>query len=303
MKHFFIAGILFTALVISLSCFAINVEAYDPAIPFSTFNYETDNNSIQGKYIEIWEVEDVKENFTLEKGQDIRITSLNLTNGRLVIKNGATVKIKGEIFVERGGMLEIENGTVVIDGGNITNCGTIKIGKKGTLKVQSGTLNSTAAGDIQNNGKVTCLNSGKNLDNCFKSIKKYDNNFNLSDYTLLINSNGKSAKVTAYYCINDIMTNYKYAFDVSSNGKKIKIVHSNYSLETVYSFETAQKLKNRVLSFEKNHAKELNFKMWYWKDYGYTYNYKNNKLDFNAKWFSYDDMNDKFIENDYSEKA
>lgn len=303
MKNFFTIGVVFITLIASLNLLSIDVMAYVPAIPFSTFNYETDSHSVQGEYIEIWENENLKEDFTLKKNQDIRITSLKSTNGRLVIKNGATIIVKGEIFIERGGILDIENGTVIIDGGNITNCGTIKIGKKGALKVQSGTLNSTAAGTIQSNGSIACLSSGKKINSCFNSIKKYDSNFSLSDYSLLINSKSNSAKITMNYCINDIMTNYKYSFSINTKDKKIKIVHSNYSLKTVYNSQTAQKLQERVSSFEKSHTKELNFKMWYWQDYGYSYDYKSKELVYSAKWVSYDDLKGEFLENSFSEKV
>ncbi len=247
------------------------------------------------------------ENFTIDKGQHLKIEPIGRTSkptdARLVIKDGAEAVIKGEIFIERDGVLDIEDGTVVIDGGNITNCGTIKIGKKGTLKVLNGTLNSTAAGSIRNDGKITCMTSEKSLAGCFKSIKKYDGNFNFSDYTLSIDSDGSTAAVTANYCIGDVMTNYKYKFNVDTSGKKIKIVYTNYSLETVYNSKISQRLQERVSSFEKEHADELNFNMWYWKDYGYTYNYKNDELTYSAKWTEYDYLTEEFIEKSFSEKA
>lgn len=295
-KRFFTLS---AALITAISLLTVNASAYVPAIPFETF---TEDNLAVARYFEIWENENAEKDFTFKKDQSLRITALNLTEGKLVIKNGAAAVIKGEIFIERGGTLDIECGTVLIDGGNITNCGRIKIGEKGTLKVQSGTLNSTAAGEIQNDGRMICLN--KKLDNCFKSIKKYDGKFNLSDYSFSVYSNGSSAKVTANYCIgDDIMTNYRYKFDISKSGKKVKIVHSDYSLETVYDPQTAQQLQNRISSFKKSRASELNFKMWYWKDYGYTYNYKSNKLVFNAKWISYDDLKNEFLESSFSEKV
>ena len=296
-------GCVFIILIAPLYLLTINVKAYDPAMPFVPFDNETDRHSDQNEYIEIWTNENIEKNFIVKNNQNIRITSLRSTNGKLVINNGVTATIKGDIFIERGGLLEIDDGTVVISGGNITNCGTIKIGEKGMLKVLNGTLNSTSAGNIQNDGKITCLTSDKKLERCFKCIKKFDDRFDLSDYSLLIDSDEKSASVTTSYCIDDIMTNYRYKFEIDPNVKKTKIVRSDYSLETVYSLKTVQNLQELTSTFEKDHAKELNFKMWYWKNYGYTYNYKNNELVFNAKWFSYDDKNDKFIENDYSEKV
>ncbi len=299
MKHFFTVVISLIALITSLRVLDINVAAYDPPLPFSTFS----NGLDEGEYIEIWKKVNAEKDFTLRNNQKIRVTSLNTTNGKLVIMNGTTATIKGDIFIERGGVLYIEDGNVIINGGNITNCGTIKIGEKGALKVLSGTLNSTAAGSIQNGGKITCLSTGKRLNGYFKSIKKYDSNFNLSDYTLFIDSKEDSARVTVNYCMNDIMTNYKYKFDLDTSSKKIKIVRTNYSLETVYNPKTQQKLQKRVSLFEKEHSNECDFKMWYWQDYGYIYNYKSNELIYNAKWVVYDDLNDTFIEKDFSGKA
>lgn len=309
LKAFMIPVIMFTFVI----CCGLSVSAndevdydFDAPTPFNGIGI------INGKvrtyeYMFIWNKTILNENFTIEKGQHLRIEPIGYdpTDGRVIVNNGAVANIKGDIFIEQNGVLEIEDGTVVINGGNITNCGTIKIGKNGTLKVLSGTLNSTAAGSIQNEGKITCLTSGKKLDTYFKSIKKFDDHFNLSDYSLLIESDGNSASVTTNYCINDIMTNYKYKFDIDKSVKKVKIVRSNYSLETVYNSKTAQKLQERVSSFKNSHTKELNFNIVWnsWKDCGYTYNYKSNELVYNAKWFSYDDMNEKFIENEYSEKA
>lgn len=294
-------------------CCGLSVSANEEIVydfaeppPFNGFGIKN-GNVLTFEYMFAWKKTVLNDNFTIDKGQHLRIEPIGYdpSDSRVVVNNGAIANIKGDIFIERNGVLEIEDGTVVINGGNITNCGTIKIGKKGTLKVLSGTLNSTAAGSIQNEGKITCLTSGKKLDTYFKSIKKFDDHFNLSDYSLSIDSDGNSASVTANYCINDIMTNYKYKFEIDASVKKVKIVRSNYTLETVYKSKTEKKLQERVSSFEKNHPKELNFiNMWNcWKDYGYTYNYKSNELVYNAKWFSYDDMNEKFIEKDYSEKA
>jgi len=296
------------AIAFTIICCSLNVAAYDydSPLPFSNIGI-WDGKVHTFEYMDVWKKTSLGENFTIDKGQHLKIEPIGRTSeptdARLVITDGAEAVIKGEIFIERDGVLDVEDGTVVINGGNITNCGTIKIGKKGTLKILNGTLNSTAAGSIRNDGKITCMTSGKSLAGCFKSIKKYDGNFNLSDYTLSIDSDGSTAAVTANYCIGDIMTNYKYKFNVDTSSKKIKIVYTNYSLETVYKSKIPQKLQERVSSFEKKYADELNFDMWYWKDYGYTYNYKSDELTYSAKWIMYDYLTDKFIEKSFSEKA
>lgn len=314
----FVIGIIF---ITSLSFLGIDTMAYLPPQPFEDFGYDKDGKVIS-EYSFVWRKTVVDTDFIVDKTKHLIIKPIgdSQTDARVTVNNGAVANIKGDMFIERGGTLEIKDGTVIINGGNITNCGTIKIGKKGTLKILKGTLNSTAAGNIHNDGKITCLKTSKNLNGCFKGIEKYDENFNLSDYSLSINSDGKSANVTANYCIDDIMTDYnykfidnimtdyKYKFSINTDSKKIKVTHTRYKLKTVYDSNTSENLRKRVLSFEDNNRKYFCFKFdkkddCYWIDYGYTYNFKTDELIYNAKWFTYDDENEKFIENNFSGKA
>lgn len=270
------------ALILALNTAAFSVKAYDyfPASPAEPFSYSENGELLQSDFLEIWEKTEADKNAVLKKGQTLRITSVGnspetMTDGRMLVSGGAEFTVSGEIFIERGATLEIENGTVTIDGGKLTNCGTIKIGENGSLKIKSGSLISTAAGDIKNSGKFTCLSSDKNLESFFKKIKKFDSNFDLSDYSLSVSAKGKTASVTANYCINDIMTDYKYSFTVG--GKKTKITHTNYSLDTVYDSELKSKLTEKAALLDKRFSC---FGGYSFKNYGYKYSFKSELLSY-----------------------
>ena len=265
-------------------------------------------NMASYQYINMWTMHILNSDFIIKKDHHLRIESIGnspdtMTDGRLVISGGAVLEVKGEIFIERDSVLEIEDGTVIINGGNVQNCGTIKIGKNGTLHVQKGILRSTAAGSIENNGAITCTSSKRDLGRTFKSIEKYDNRFNLSDYSVLIDCQTKnSADIVTNYCINDIQTNYTYKFTVDDNTEKSKILRKPYSLEDVYSAAARKNILNRVSQFEKNYNGDPDFCIGFWKDYGYTYNYKTDKLIYKESWFGYDDTVDMLYDKKYSEK-
>ena len=126
------------------------------------------------------------------------------------------------------------------------------------------------------------------MDGIFKSIKKYDSNFNLSDYSLHISGrNGGEADVTLKYCINDVETDYTYKFTVEIKTKKTKIIRKPYDIETVYSKETEKDIISRAAAIEKIYKGERNKEGNYFKDYGYNYSYKNDNLVYYEKWFNF----------------
>ena len=301
MKHFFKAFILLVALVVSLNNLNIDAMAYLPALPFDDFGYLPDSNYILNKYTEIWKDENIEKDFTLKEDQNITIRPLMYSKGRLVIKNGVEAELKGTLFIERGGTLEIENGTVIINGGTLQNCGTIIIGKNGKLHIRNGQFCSTAAGTIINNGRITCMDNMKNLNSTFKSIKKYDKNFDLSDYALsIIGHSGNEADVTLNYCINDVKTDYTYKFTLDVNKKRIKIKRKAYSFETVYNSDTKKNILERKAEFEKKQSVFPDYG--YWKDYGYTFNYRTNEMIYDATWYTYDFYRDLLSKETHSEK-
>lgn len=251
----------------------------------------------------------VKQDTLLLSKQHLLIQPIGNTSARLKVTDGAVFKVRGDIFIERGGTLEIDDGTVVVEGGKITNCGTIKIGKNGTLKITganynssvAGTLDSTASGEIVNEGSILCHSA--NINDYFGKINRYDSNFNLSDFSLYLEASKNTANVKMNYCIDDIMTNFGYKFTVGTDNKKI--TRFGYSSE-VYSSETAKKLRERAAAFEKTHSKEHNFgnnSERYLENYGYRYNYKTDKLSYSAKWSAYDYNEEKFIEHTFSGNA
>lgn len=266
---------------------------YESPEPFAGIGFTQEGKFFSSKYMEIWQKQIFDKDFTIESGQKLRIEPIGnspdtMSGGRLVISGGATAEIIGTVCVERDGVLEIEDGTFYIHGGHLDNYGTIKIGKKGRLVFRNGSLNSTAAGNIENEGKILCLDSEKDMDGIFKSIKKYDSNFNLSDYSLHISGrSGGEADVTLKYCINDVETDYTYKFTVEVKTKKIKIIRKPYDIETVYSKETEKDIISRAAAIEKIYKGERNKEGNYFKDYGYNYSYKNDNLVYYEKWFNF----------------
>ncbi len=266
---------------------------YESPEPFAGIGFTQEGKFFSSEYMEIWQKQIFDKDFTIESGQKLRIEPIGnstdtMSGGRLVISGGATAEIIGTVCVERDGVLEIEDGTFYIHGGHLDNYGTIKIGKKGRLVFRNGSLNSTAAGNIENEGKILCLDSEKDMDGIFKSIKKYDSNFNLSDYSLHISGrSGGEADVTLKYCINDVETDYTYKFTVEVKTKKIKIIRKPYDIETVYSKETEKDIISRAAAIEKIYKGERNKEGNYFKDYGYNYSYKNDNLVYYEKWFNF----------------
>lgn len=266
---------------------------YESPEPFAGIGFTQEGKFFSSEYMEIWQKQIFDKDFTIESGQKLRIEPIGnstdtMSGGRLVISGGATAEIIGTVCVERDGVLEIEDGTFYIHGGHLDNYGTIKIGKKGRLVFRNGSLNSTAAGNIENEGKILCLDSEKDMDGIFKSIKKYDSNFNLSDYSLHISGRGDGeADVTLKYCINDVETDYTYKFTVEIKTKKTKIIRKPYDIETVYSKETEKDIISRAAAIEKIYKGERNKEGNYFKDYGYNYSYKNDNLVYYEKWFNF----------------
>ena len=268
---------------------------YDPHIAFTGIGWITeDGKFFSSRYMEIWQKKIFDKDFTIESGQELRIEPIGnspdtMSGGRLVISGGATAEIIGTVCVERGGVLEIEDGTLYIHGGSLDNYGTVKIGKKGRLVIRNGSLNSTAAGNIENEGKMLCLDSERDMDKIFKSIKKYDKNFNLSDYSLhMFGRGGGEIDVILSYCINDVQTNYTYKFTVDRNKEKTKIIRKPYDLETVYSKDTKKDILSRTAKFEENYKGKRKRDAGFYKDYGYSYNYKSGKLVYEEVWFTFE---------------
>ena len=303
-----------SAATVAAGCFAANVSAYENVLeydyaaelPFTDLGITQDGKiASSSKYLDVWYETVIDKDIKIEN-KDLRIESIAKTDnaindGRLVITGGAEVELAGKMFIERGGVLEIEDGTLNIHGGNLTNCGKIIIGKKGCLNVESGRLMSQAAGDIENNGIISCMNTRKSLNAAFEKIAKTDEHFNLSDYWLYIWSRGTYADVWLNYCIGDIKTDYSYRFKTDVNYDSIRIKRKPYDMEKVYSESAEKKLLDRIEDFEDSVDYAKNIKIGFYRDYGYEYSYKTDKLFFEACWFTfdYDDMGEMFYDGVY----
>ncbi|MDE5860555.1 MAG: hypothetical protein K2H23_09285 [Oscillospiraceae bacterium] len=308
-----------SALTVAVGCFTANVSAhddfvedvldydYDSPMPFAGLVLDSEGNiSHDCNYMNIWYETVVDKSFTIGSSRELRIESLAKTDnaindGRLIITGGAEVELAGQMFIERGGVLEIEDGTLNIHGGHLTNCGIIIIGKNGRLNVESGTLMSQAAGEIENNGIISCMNTRKSLNAAFKKIAKTDEHFNLSDYWLHIWAHGTYADVWLNYCIGDIKTDYSYKFKTDVNYDKIKIKRKPYDMKKVYGKSAEKKLLDRIEDFEDSADYAKNIKIGFYRDYGYEYSYKTDKLFFEACWFTfdYDDFGEMFYDGVY----
>ena len=304
-----------SALTVAVGCLTASVSAtappvwdfdYFPPLPFRTLNVTPDSKiDSSSNYLEIWKRTVIDKNITIESSKDLRIKSIEymgeMNDGRLLITGGAEVELAGQMFIERGGVLEIEDGTLNIHGGHLKNCGIIIIGKNGRLNVESGTLMSQAAGEIENNGIISCMNTRKSLNAAFKKIAKTDEHFNLSDYWLHIRSHGTYADVWLNYCIGDIKTDYSYRFKTDVNYDKITIRRKPYDMKKVYSKSAEKKLLDRIEDFEDSADYAKNIKIGFYRDYGYEYSYKTDKLFFEACWFTfdYDDFGEMFYDGVY----
>lgn len=304
-----------SASAIAASCLCTTVIGHDeidydylPELPFEIFFVNTDVKiGSSSEYTDIWKKTVVDKDITIESGKELRIESIGnspdtMTDGRLLITGGAEVELAGSLFIERGGVLEIEDGTLNLRnrlGGSITNCGRIIIGKKGRLNIESGSFMSQASGEIENNGMISCMNTRKSLNETFKKIAKYDEHFNLSDYWIHIKSYGTYADVWLNYCVGDIKTDYSYKFKTDVNYDKITVKRKPYDVKTVYGEAAKKKLLDRIGDFESSEDHSKNIKIGFYRNYGYEYNFKTDKLFFEACWFTYDDFEDMFYDGVY----
>lgn len=294
--------------LLALSGLGLTTSAYDydPPEPFCDYGFKiVDGKEVSSEYMDVWKEKIFEEDFTVESSHDLRIEKVgsdpDTAGGKIVVTDGATLELRGKLFIERGAVLEIENGTVNVHGGTLQNCGTIIIGEKGRLHFQNGWLNSTAAGSIVNNGKITCMSSEKNLAGIFKIIKNSDENFDLSDYSVLMTGRGgNNADIVLNYCIDDVQTDYTYKFSVNVNNTKTTIKRKAYPLETVYSADTGKNILDRAAEFEKNYVRDPGFANGYYQDYGYTYSYRTGKMLYEETWFTYDGADEIFYDHTYS---
>lgn len=226
---------------------------------------------------------------TVVFSSDVKLIGKEITiekNAVLEIANGAELVLDNtEIFVENGGNIIVSDGKIEMNRGVITNCGLFIIGKNGVVNVKRGTFRTQVEGGVVNNGIISCFD-GQSLNKTFSSIKKYDNRFNLVDYSFwLYVENENKGQFHFKYCIDRIETDYKYSVKLE-NGKRNSIKRSSMSLSEVYSTETRNKLLDRVCAYEMTNDPPDEFKDGYHRERYYIYSFKSNELMAETVWFS-----------------
>lgn len=198
----------------------------------------------------------------------------------LIIKDGARFTAYGGIVIERGAKLYVTNGSFVSEF-IFENYGKLIIRENGKLYINNGKYISNAASEIKLEGDM--LFGKTSLADTVARIKKYDDKFSLNSYCMNCYSVGTD-KLTLNYCIGETITDYRY----SAYGKNIS--RKGYSLEKVYSEEINKKVKNTAEEFlrDRNTAERFgNDKYLFALNYGFSYNYKKEKLVYTEQYFEF----------------
>lgn len=202
---------------------------------------------------------------------------LEITNSAKLVLNNS------DIFIENGGTLIISDGALVLNGqdiinnGSVTNVGTLIIGSKGKLDIKKGGFSSTSEGKFINNGRISCV-SEKKWSRAISTIKKYDEKFDLSDYSIYIYAQtASSATVQFKYCIDSIETGYKYTAKISNSN--VKVTRSSTKLSKVYDKALRNQLLDKVYAYEAANDLPDSFDAGIKRQYYYLYNYSKNALE------------------------
>lgn len=212
----------------------------------------------------------------------------------LEITNGAEVTLSSSrIFIEKGGTLLVTDGKLKLSDAYLQNNGAINIEKGGELNISSGGLTSYPQSVITCSGNLTCTKD-RSIIPAFNAVRRYDSNFTLSDYSMHINiTGGIKAKIQAFYCIDNIETNYCYTIYINKN--KTVLRRSNKSLSAVYSPELREKLLSRVEAYEAEHPEPSDFPQGVERLHYYTYIYKTGELTEERWWFGSEAGDDPMI--------
>ena len=215
--------------------------------------------------------------------QDVKITDKDIRvedNGILEIADGAQLTLENtKIFIENGGTLIISNGELNILGINssVKNIGTMIVASNGKLNIKSGGFSYTAESSFICGGKISCV-SEKHFNKAISTIKRYDKNFNYTDYTMYVYASGpSSATVQFKYCIDQIETNYKYTATISQkNG--CKVTRSSIKLSNVYNEQLHNELRDKVFTYEALNNLPDSYNTGIRRENYYLYNFSKNTL-------------------------
>lgn len=160
----------------------------------------------------------ITDNTVISKDTEIKNKNIRVEKkGILEITDGAKISLnKSQIFIENGGTLIISDGALnILQSSSVTNVGTLIIGSKGKLDIKSNGFSSKPGSALICNGKISCV-SEKYYNKAIATIQRYDENFNLSDYSMYVYASGSSATIQFKYCIDNIETSYKYTAKISN---------------------------------------------------------------------------------------
>ena len=177
----------------------------------------------------------ITDNTVISKDTEIKNKNIRVEKkGILEITDGAKISLnKSQIFIENGGTLIISDGALnILQSSSVTNVGTLIIGSKGKLDIKSNGFSSKPGSALICNGKISCV-SEKYYNKAIATIQRYDENFNLSDYSMYVYASGSSATIQFKYCIDNIETSYKYTAKIS-NKDGLKVTRSSIKLSKVY---------------------------------------------------------------------
>ena len=157
--------------------------------------------------------------------------------------------INSQIFIDIGGSLIFSDGALnILQSSSVSNVGTLIIGSKGKLDIKSNGFSSKPGSALICNGKISCV-SEKYYNKAIATIQRYDEKFNLSDYSMYVYASGSSATIQFKYCIDNIETSYKYTAKIS-NKDGLKVTRSSIKLSKVYDKTLRNKILDRVYKYE-----------------------------------------------------
>lgn len=193
----------------------------------------------------------ITDNVVISKDSDIKNKNIRIeNNGILEISDGAGVSLNGsQIFIENGGTLIVSDGALsILRNSSVKNVGTLIIGSKGKLDIKSSGFSSQPGSSFICSGKISCV-SEKYFNRAIATIKRYDDKFSLSDYSMYVYASGSSATIQFRYCIDNIETSYRYTAEIS-NKNGLKVTHSSVKLSKVYDTTLRSGILDRVYTYE-----------------------------------------------------
>lgn len=246
----------------------------------------------------------ITDNTVISKDTEIKNKNIRVEKkGILEITDGAKISLnKSQIFIENGGTLIISDGALnILQSSSVTNVGTLIIGSKGKLDIKSNGFSSKPESALICNGKISCV-SEKYYNKAIATIQRYDENFNLSDYSMYVYASGSSATIQFKYCIDNIETSYKYTAKIS-NKDGLKVTRSSIKLSKVYDKTLRNKILDRVYKYETVNDLPSSYDTGIERESYYLYDYSSKSLSAEYVYFKLGFDTDEYLVYDIVETA